>query len=95
MRARGFLGARAAAGMHHDDRLAGTAGAVGRGHECGRPTDMLGVDHDDAGRRVIGEEIDEVDQIEAGLVARRNRVGGWQATAIKGLAQMAHEAAAL
>ena len=50
VRARGLLGARAAPGMHHDDRLAGTARAIGRGQERGRPTDVLDVDHDDAGR---------------------------------------------
>ena len=95
MRACRLLGARSATGMHHDDRLAGAARAIGGGHEGRRPADMLGVDHDHARRRVISEEIDEVDQIEPGLVAGRDRVGRGETASIKCLAQMAHEAAAL
>ena len=95
MGTRRLLGARAAPGMHHDDRFAGAPRALGSSQEFGRPADMLDIDHDRAGGAVIGEILDEVHQIEAGLVAGRDRVGRRQIAAFERLAQMAHETAAL
>jgi hypothetical protein len=75
--------------------MTGSARAIGRGHERSRPADVLDVDHDDAGCGILGKEIDEIDDIESGLIAGRDRVGARQTAPIKCLAQMAHEPAAL
>ena len=75
--------------------LPARARALGSGQKFGRTADMLDVDHDRAGGAVVGEVLDEVDEVEAGLVAGRDRVGRRQVAALEGLAQMRHEAAAL
>ena len=56
---------------------------------------MLDVNDDCAGGAVVSEVLDEIHQVEAGLVAGRDRVGGRQVAPFEGLAQMAHEAATL
>ena len=69
--------------------------APDRGEERLRPPDLLGVDHDHAGRAVVGQEFDEVGGIQAGLVAGRDDVGQRHAAAVGGALEMAEHAAAL
>ena len=82
-------------GLHQHDRLAGRAGAAAGGEEFGRPADLLAVDRDHAGGAVLGQELDEIGALEAGLVAGRDHVAERQAEPIGGALEMAEQAAAL
>ena len=66
-----------------------------RGEKLRRTADVLGVEHDRLRRFVRHQKLDEVDEIEPGLVTGRHGVGCRQVAALERLTQMRHEAAAL
>ena len=78
MRVHRRLGALAAARMHHQDRLAGGAGALRRRQEIRRLAHLLDIDDDGVGRLVGGEEVDEVGEVQPGFVAGGHRIGDLQ-----------------
>lgn len=74
MRLRGLPRLRAATGKHQDDRLAGCAAASDGGEEFARTADLLGVEHQHAGRGIGGEVFDEIGQFESDLIAGGNDI---------------------
>ena len=67
------------AGLDRQDRLAGFERAGGRMHEGLRPPDAFDEQRDDAGVRIIDQEVEIIGEIEIGLVAGGDPVGEAQA----------------
>jgi hypothetical protein len=87
------LAGLAAAELHQDDRFLRPKRLLGRRHEGFGPADALDHAGDDAGRRVVDQEVDVVGEIEVELVAARHRIGEIEA-AQRGLLQPELERAA-
>ena len=95
VRIRRGLRSLAAAGVHHDDRLAGGARLLRNRKEFRRTAYVFGVQHNGLGRLVQNEELDEIDEIGTGFIAGRHHKRRRNIAAFKRLTQMRHEAAAL
>ena len=75
MRLRGGSRSLRGAGLDREDWLAGGKRPSGGAHEGGRVPDTFDEQHDLFGVRIVDQKINEIGEIEVGLVARRHRIG--------------------